>query len=94
MIHSRLAIRPAAVARYVSNVPEGATIYGVFTQPFGAGVTEFQARDRLGDIIWRNGPVGAPCTDWPEELATELTKGIDWPNEGCEITFVLYSTED
>lgn len=94
MIHSRLARRPAEVARYVSNVPEGATIYGVFTQPFGPGVSRDMATSRLDTIIWHNGPIDAPSTDWPEELANELTKGLDWPNDGCEITFVLYSVEE
>ena len=89
-----MTYRPAHVARYLSNVPEGATIYGGFTQPFGPGVTEYQARNVLGNTIWANGPSGALSTDWPEELATELTQGLDWPNDGCTITFYLYSTED
>ena len=83
-----------ATARHLSNIPEGAIIHGGFTQPFGPGVSRDMANSRLDSLIWHNGPMDAPSTDWPEELANELTKGLDWPNDGCEITFYLYHTED
>jgi hypothetical protein len=82
-----------ATARYTSNVPEGAEIYGVFTQPFGAGVDYETAWERLAVIIENNGPDSC-WGDVAEDLADELLEGLDFPNEGCEVTFVLYSMED
>jgi hypothetical protein len=78
-------------ARYISNIPEGAVIYGGFTQPFGPGVDRDTAVERLAVIIENNGPF-ACWGDVAEDLADELVKGLDWPNDGCEITFFLYST--
>jgi hypothetical protein len=80
------------VAHYLSNIPEGAAIYGRFTQPFGADVELDDAWDRLACIIENNAP--EPYCEYGESLAGELLDGLDFPNEGCEITFYLYSTED
>ena len=82
-----------ATARYTSNVPEGAEIHGVFTQPFGAGVDKDTALERLAVIIENNGP--AYCSSMTADyLAIELLEGLDFPNDGCEVTFVLYSMEE
>ena len=79
-----------ATAHYHSNIPEGATIYGGFTQPFGPGVDHDTACERLAVIIENNAPDGWLSAD---NLAYELTQGFSWPNDGCTITFYLYSTE-
>ncbi len=81
-----------STARYHSNIPEGAVIYGGFTQPFGPGVDRENAVERLAIIIENNGP-NAYCAD-ADYLAEELVKGLDWPNDGCEIVFFLYAMED
>jgi hypothetical protein len=80
-----------ATARYMSNVPEGATIYGVFTRPFGAGVDYDMAASRLDTILYHNGPE-MDDQDWPETHVQKILEGLDFPNDGCEVTFVLYST--
>lgn len=85
-----------ATARYHSNIPEGAVIYGKFTQPFGADVGYDDAWERLAVIIENNVPLSD--SDWigciAEDLAYELLIGLDFPNDGCEITFYLYTTEE
>jgi len=83
-----------ATARYTSNVPEGAEIYGVYTQPFGAGVDRETACERLAVIIENEGPICDLLFEVSDDLAAGLLEGLDFPNEGCEVTFVLYSTED
>ena len=82
-----------ATARHFSNIPEGAAIYGKFTQPFGAGVDRVEAWDRLATIIDLNGPSGYVGA-FADDLAADLLMGLDFPNDGCEVTFYLYSTED
>ncbi len=81
------------IARYLSNVPEGATIWGGFVQRFGPGVDYETAAERLAVIIENNGPYSS-WGDVAEDLACELLKGLDFPNDGCTVTFYLYSTED
>ena len=81
-----------STARYLSNVPEGATIWGGFTQPFGPDVDRETAAERLAVIIENNGPE-ACWGDVADNLADELLEGFSWPNDGCTITFYLYSME-
>jgi hypothetical protein len=83
-----------STARYLSNIPEGASIYGKFTQRFGHGVAYEDACERLAIIIEHNGPTGYCEGEIADRLGNELTIGLDWPNDGCEITFYLYATEE
>ena len=75
------------------NIPEGAVIYGKFTQPFGAGVDYETAHERLAVIIEHNGP-NAYAPDFSDELAAELLEPFEFPNEGFEVTFYLFAMED
>ena len=80
------------VRRYLSNIPEGAVIYGKFTQPFGAGVSHEDAAERLATIIEHNGP-NAYAYAVADALAYRLLVGLDFPNDGCEVTFYIYAME-
>ena len=82
-----------ATAFYHSNIPEGAVIYGKFTQPFGADVAYDDAWERLVCIIENNGPNAYCGGEVAEDLATDLLEGLDFPNDGCEVTFYIYAME-
>jgi hypothetical protein len=81
-------------ARHLSNIPHAAVIYGQFTQPFGPDVAREDAWERLAIIIEHNGPNAYCGGDVADDLADELLEGLDFPNDGCEITFYLYATEE
>ena len=89
-----------ATAKTLAAIPHGAVIYGGFTQPFGADVPYIDAWRRIAAIVDGNAPRDfilaeeEKGVDVSGDLAEAVLHGILWPNDGCKVTFFLYSTEE